>query len=77
MYSINVTEVSFHVNLFSLRSNPFVVSWNLTELSSCTLYIVQEDSSSRQSSSVICVEFHQAGMNLSQMGPRQQLRPAA
>lgn len=67
MYSINVTEVSFHVNLFSLRSNPFVVSWNLTDLSSCTLYIVQEDSSSRQSSSFLCIELHQAGMNLSQM----------
>ena len=67
MYSINVTEVSFHVYLFSLRSNPFVVSWNLAELSSRTLYIVEEDSSSRQGSSFLCVELHQAGMNLSQM----------
>lgn len=67
MYSVNVTKVSFHVNLFTFRVNSFVTTWNLTELSSLAFHIVEIDSSSRQGSSVICVEVHQTGVNLSQM----------
>lgn len=67
MYSINVTEVSFHGHLFAFRGYSFMVPWNLTELSSLAFEIVEVNSSSRQSSSTICVEIHQAGVNLPQM----------
>ena len=67
MYSVNVTKVSFHGHLFAVRSDSFVVPWNVTELSSLAFHIVEVDGSSRQSSSMICVEFHQTGMNLSKV----------
>ena len=67
MYSIDVTEVSFHGHLFTFRGDSFLVPRNITELSSLAFKIVEIDSSSRQSSSTICVEIHQTGVNLSQM----------
>ena len=67
MYSVNVTKVSFHGHLFAVRIDSFVMTWNITELSSLAFHIVEIDSSSRQGSSMICIEFHQTGMNLSKL----------
>ncbi len=77
MYSIDITEVSFHGHLFTFRADSFVAPRNLTELSSLAFKIVEVDSSSRQSPSMISVDVHQTGVNLSQMDHGSSLLPAA